>query len=121
MTDELLEIVGQVLKGNRKCRISFANDPADKSLYLYVKSSFHDEDLKNLVLRDGADAAQSVFEKIKPHLVDRQNVSFWTGETKSTPRQYLKYFPESEGLRRLCLLIDDDVRRNHGFIRGLTP
>ena len=121
MTKGLLEIVRHVLGDNRRCRRDFAGDPADKGLYLYVKSSFHDENLQLLVLEDSAAAAQAVFEKIKPHLVSKQNLSFWTGETKSTPRQYLKYFSESDGLRRLCFLIDREVRRKHGFLATVKP
>ena len=115
MTNRFLNLVTLASIGIRTPRINFCRDPADKGLYLYVKSSFHDESLRLLVLKEGAAAAQTVFEKIKPHLVSTRNIIFWTGETKSTPRQYLKYFSESEGLRRLCFLIEAEVRCNHGI------
>ncbi len=113
MVDGLLENVRGASGEKASGQIIDEFQVSDLGLYLFVRNSFHDEDLHKVVALKGASSAMQIFERIRPYLAILENIDRWTGAAKSTPNQYLSYFPDSEGLKILCGLIDEDIFLNY--------
>jgi len=78
------------------------------ALELYALHSLLDGEqvLEEISLSPDKDAADIVFDRIKPLLMDFGDTSKWLEESKSTPKHYLKYFPSSKPLLRLSAMVD---------------
>jgi glycosyltransferase involved in cell wall biosynthesis len=86
--------------------------PRDLGLFLWVRNALHDESLHSAVAREGELVVPRVLEAFRSALADPDQVAPWTSPTKSTPFHYLRYFPESAGLQRLCVQIQAEVARH---------
>lgn len=79
----------------------------DYGMATFALNSFFDPMSIRGAIDGDANAAEIVFEKIRPALCRLEDRGIWMADTKSSPFHYLSYFPESPGLRTLCEMIRD--------------
>lgn len=76
-------------------------------LKIYSLNSFFDGDeMCEEMCSESGNSIDIVFSKIQPLLRCQDSACRWLGNSKSTPFHYLRYFPESAGMRALANKID---------------
>ena len=84
----------------------------DEGLIAFASHSFFDG-LNGLPLEDDIQRlTETIFNRIRPLLDTPSTLGVWTSETKGSPFHYLKFFPDSQGLKFLCGLIRQYVQGN---------
>jgi glycosyltransferase involved in cell wall biosynthesis len=112
MARNLCEIVRSVSGAkNYVGDASFRLDAQKNELELYALHSFFDgEEMVESSKGSLFELANTLFRKIQPFLKTPDVAAKWISSSKSTPFQYLTYFPDNVYLRSLCQMITRECR-----------
>ena len=106
MAEHLVDVIKAVNNSKLSKNLSNSEESALDLIDLYARASFFDENIYKNAQKASLNKVRAIISAIKEQ--PDSNVSFtkWQSESKSSPRHYLKYFPDDKLMRLLKNKID---------------
>jgi hypothetical protein len=101
MAREMMKHLKQVSSSGHRENFELTTKNANNILAIYARSSFYDESFYLHALEEPSKCIGLMTSKISKELSEPGGIEKWFSLDKSTPWQYLRYFPNDIGLALL--------------------
>ena len=101
MTKQIIEHLKQVSSSGNQEALELTTKNVSNILAIYARSSFYDESFYLHALEEPSKSIGLMTSKITKELLEPGGIEKWFALDKSTPWQYLRYFPNDIGLALL--------------------